>query len=61
MCLNTIPNLKILFAKWTRACAVTAIAKGKNKENTGNNKVPNPNPEKKVKIAPINTVIATTT
>ena len=49
----------MLFAKCTTAVAPMATGKSKNKLNTGSNRVPKPNPEKKVKADPNKTTTAT--
>jgi hypothetical protein len=39
-----------LFEKWTNAVIAMASSKGTNKAKAGNNKVPKPKPEKKVRV-----------
>ena len=46
-----VPNsLKRLFRRWTTAVSATATSAGKKIANAGSNKLPNPNPENKVKL-----------
>jgi hypothetical protein len=52
MFLYTKRNLKIEFIPCTIPVAPTANSIGKNIQNTGKSKVPNPKPEKKVRIVP---------
>jgi hypothetical protein len=56
-CFPTKKNLNKLFAKCTMPHNPIAISTGKKSIKTGVNRVPNPNPEKKVKMAVKNTVI----
>ncbi len=50
-CFPTKKNLNKLLAKCTNPHKPIAISTGKNNMKTGVNKVPNPKPEKKVRIA----------
>jgi hypothetical protein len=45
------PSFNKLFAPWTTAVDATATGKGKKSAKAGINKVPNPNPENKVRKA----------
>ena len=56
-CFPTNKNLNKLFAKWTIPHNPMAISIGKNNIKTGVNKVPNPKPEKKVRMAVKNATI----
>ena len=48
--LPTSISLKILLKKWTTPVNAIASSIGKNKAKTGINMVPNPKPEKKVRM-----------
>ena len=50
-------SLKMLLKKWTIPVKAMANSTGKNNIKTGVNKVPNPKPEKKVRMAVKNATI----
>lgn len=53
-CFPTNANLNRLFKKCTMAVKAMDSSMGKNNPNTGNNKVPSPNPENNVNPEPRN-------